>query len=204
MSKHDHNNDKGGPTLMALLRFMEARGLKAGPLAKRAGFAPSAIYNLTAGRAAEPSSALLRKIADAEGVTVADILAFGSEQEKVVVSNIIVSGGRVLVSNAAVSVTRPRQIDPGLEVDAAEVSGDGLFPVPSGWIVFFETAPRPAADLVGELCVVRARGMGEAIVGTIRNGRAPHEFDVQPWHGPTHQGLAILAAHKVVSLNPPG
>ncbi|SCM71565.1 hypothetical protein KL86PLE_100266 [uncultured Pleomorphomonas sp.] len=62
----------------ALFAFMKARGLKAGPLAEKAGVSPSTLYNLKQGKIKAPPADVLRKIAAAEGVTVDVILAHAS------------------------------------------------------------------------------------------------------------------------------
>lgn len=203
MSEDSHKSDDGNAVLNALLRFMEARGLKAGPLAARAGFSPSTIYNLTAGRAKAPSAALLQKIADAEGVKVADIMAYATEAETIAVRYIVVSGGRLIVANSTISVTRPLTIDSALEVDAAQITGDGLHPIPHGWIAIFASMPAKPSALVGQICVIRLKGHSDALIGTIREGKDADSFDVQPWHGPVQQGVQIVAAHKVVAFQPP-
>ena len=198
-----HRDEEGNAALTALLRFMEARGLKAGALAKRAGFSPSAIYNLTAGRAAAPSTALLSKIAAAEGVTIAEIMAHANDPERVPVSHLVIAGGRVVVGNSKVTVPRPKTIEPSLELDACEIAGDGLHPVPAGWLVFYATHPQPADQLVDRLCVVRTRSAHDALIATIREGRDPGTFDLEPWHGAPLRNQSVIAAHRVVSLQPP-
>ena len=154
-------------------------------------------------KATAPSTALLAKVAAAEGVTIADIMAYAHDPEHVPVSHVVISGGRIVVGNSTVKVARPQTIDPSLELDACEVAGDGMHPVPAGWIVFFATIPRPAAELVGQLCVVRVRGDQDAVVATVRAGRAADVFDLEPWHGSVRQGVQILAAHRVEVIQPP-
>ncbi len=117
--------------------------------------------------------------------------------------NIVVSGGRIVMSNAAVTVMRPLTIDPSIEVDAAVISDDGLHPIPPGWAVIFSTRPTPPADLIGQICVIRAVGNKDAFVGTLRAGRSGDVFDVETWRGPLQQGLSIMAAHRVVAFQPP-
>jgi len=198
-----HTNDTGATSLRALIRFMELRGLKAGPLAQKAGFSPSAIYNLTAGRAREPSMGLLQKIAVAEGVTVADIMAYGNDHEMIEAAHVVVSGGRVMSSHTRQMVSRPTTIDPKMPVSAAVVSGDSLFPVPASWIVYFASQPEELDKLVGELSVVYVEDARDALVGTITPSATAGRWDLQPWHGPVIRGLSVIAAHRVVSLQPP-
>lgn len=199
-----HIDESGHVATTALLRFIEARGLKVGPLAKRAGFSPSSIYNLTAGRATAPSATLLGKIAEAEGVTIADIMAYASEPEAIAVGYVIISGGRLTLGHNSTTVRRPSTIDPATELEAGIMQADGLYPLPDGWLVFWAKNPRPPEEMIGQLCVVRARGRSDALIGTIQAGRAVGTFDVQPWHGPVIQGLSVTAAHRIEAFQPPG
>lgn len=105
--------------------------------------------------------------------------------------------------NFTVTVTRPLTIHPALEVDAAQITGDGLYPIPHGWIAIFESMPAKPSALVGQICVIRLKGQPNALIGTIREGKDADSFDIQPWHGPVQQGVQIVAAHKVVAFQPP-
>lgn len=197
-----HNSDREPIARIALIRFIEAKGLNIGRLARLAKFPPSAIYNLKSRRTQSPSTTLLQKIATATGCSVSDILAYGEERPAVVSRYAIVSGGRML-SSSAINVPFPPTVDPTMELDCAIVAGDGLHPVPAGWRVFFKSRPGAASDLIGELCVVRGRDTDAAVIGYLRPGARPNTYDVQPWHGPVIPAVTVLAAHRVISLQPP-
>lgn len=196
-------NESGSTqALQALLSFMSARGLKASTLAKKAGFSPSVIYNLKSGLAAAPSSAILERIAAAEGVTVADILAFGRTPSRTEVNHLVIAGGRITTSRTKLMVDRPPTIDPAESIEIAVVAGDGLHPIPPGWLVFFTAESSDPVTMVGELSVVRSVGQQDAVIGTVLEG-ATGTFDLQPWYGSTSKGIQIIAAHKILAIQPP-
>lgn len=195
-------NDDSGAAKRALFNFMEARGLKAGPLAKRAGFSASIFYNLKKGDAKTPSMETLERIAEAEGVTVADIFAYAKEPQKIDVRFAVISGGRVTASATNLSVVRPAEVEPAADIDVALISSDGLHPIPASWLVFFAQAPSDPAEVGGTLCVVRLLDQQDAVIGTVSPGASPY-FDFQPWHGPTVKNQRLISVQRVLAIQPP-
>lgn len=204
MTPENHKDESGDlAAKRALLRFMTAKGLKAGPLAKIGGFSASSIYNLEAGRAEAPSGKLLEKIAAAAGATVAEIMSYAEDPGTVVCEHVIVTGGRIVVGNVIIETHRPATVDPSLDLKADLVVGDGLHPIPDGWFVLYSERPSPAGEVIDQLCRLRLRGLSDPIYGKLLQGRTPGTFDVAPWHGPTRTEVEVLAAHLVVCIQPP-
>lgn len=195
-------NDDDGAAKRALFNFMAARGLKAGTLARKAGLSPSIFYNLKNGDAKTPSMDTLQKVAEAEGVTVADIFAFAKEPQKIDVRYAVISSGRVASSVQDMAVTRPTDLDATAEIEVALVSSDGLHPIPAGWLVFFALTGEAPEDVAGTLCVVRLFGQQDAIIGTVSPGTAPY-FDFQPWHGPTVKNQRLISVQRILAIQPP-
>lgn len=197
MAEHDDS----GAAKRALFNFMEARGLKANTLAKKAGLSPSIFYNLRKGDAKAPSMETLQKVAESEGVTVADIFAFAKEPQKIDARYAVISGGRVTSSVTNMVVDRPVEMDSEIDVEVALVASDGLHPIPAGWLVFF-AASTSADEMEGTLCVVRLLGQPDAVIGTISSSSDSH-FDFQPWHGPTLRHQRLISVQRILAIRPP-
>lgn len=187
----------------ALLRFMRSRNLSANELARRAGFSPSAIYNLEAGRSKAPSNRLLEKIAKSEGVTISDILAHGADQPVLTIRHVVVSGARIITSTANMTVTGPNLADPAVQLEVAVVSGDAMHPIPAGWLLSFASNPEAPNDLIGDLAVLRTHGASDTMIGRLFPSCKNWHFNIEPWHGSVIKDETIVDAHRILFIQSP-
>lgn len=203
----------------ALLAFMEAKGLKPHPWAQAAGLRSSTLYNFLAGRSHSLNTDSLQKLAKAAGTTVDELLGSkpaapskpSRHQEATapkpatggnVVSLRYVVGvyGKLFAMNEEIAVQRPVGMPPGVEAVAARVDGDGLHPIPSDWLVFFEAAAKPPESVVGKLCVVRMRGGQQPMIREIRRGATPGLYTLLSWGASPLENVEVVEAHPVLSI----
>lgn len=101
------------------------------------------------------------------------------------------------------TVTRPPTVDPSLEIDAVEVVGDSLHPIPAGWIIFFESWPASPRNIYGRLSVIRVGGNPDAVVGVLEPAIAKGRFNVRVWGGEVFPDRHIMSAHLIAAIQPP-
>lgn len=202
----------------ALREFMDTRGLKPHPWAQSAGLRSSALYNFLSGRSHSLTADSLQRLAKAAGATVDDLLggkppeAQKQAPERAAPSQKPTSGGEVAVRwlvgiygklfhmDQETVVPRPVGIPPGVDAVAARVDGDGLHPIPSDWLVFFEAAPKPPEQVIGKLCVVRMRGGQQPMIREIRRGSQPGLYTLLSWGASPLENVEVLEAHPVLSI----
>jgi hypothetical protein len=97
-------------------------------------------------------------------------------------------------------VPRPVGVTPGIDVVAARVDGDGLHPIPSDWLVFFEAADKPPEQLIGKLCVVKVRGQSQPLIREIRRGSTAGLYTLMAWGSGPMENAEIVAAHRIASI----
>lgn len=98
----------------------------------------------------------------------------------------------------------PPGLDPHREIEAAAVDGTDLFPIPDGWVVFFDTAPREPGELIGSISLVRYAGGGDrTYLRTIRRGSGPQVYTLQSFQGVLTEDVEIITAMEVVSMAAP-
>ena len=101
-------------------------------------------------------------------------------------------------------VARPPGVGPDEDVAAAIIDGDGLLPIPSGWLVFFRVQPEAPDGLVGKMAVVRYSGGGDRpVIRTIRRSTEAGMFTLQAFTGALVEDVEIVAAHRVISFAAP-
>lgn len=200
----------------ALQSFMDARGLKPHPWAKAAGLRSSTLYNFIAGRSHSLTYDSLQRLAKAAGVSVDELLG-GSKsapqarkkeatapsptsEGKVAVEYVVGVYGKLYDMDKAVEAPRPVGIPPGVEAIGARVDGDGLHPIPSDWLVFFDAVAKPPDAVVGKLCVVRMRGGQQMMIREIRRGATPGLFTLLSWSASPMENVEVVEAHPVLSI----
>lgn len=187
----------------AFKRFMEARGLKPHPWAQAAGLRSSTLYNFLSGKSLSLSGDTLERLAKAAGATVDEILSGEKTNNKseapVPVPYTVGVYGRLFAMDRPLQVQRPAGVPAEVEVLAARIDGDGLHPLPDGWIVYFEAQPRDPELLVGKLCVVQVAG-GQRLVREIRRGQHPGLYTLLSWSASPMEQAQVQSAHLIISI----
>ena len=189
----------------ALKRFMEAHGLKPHPWAQAAGLRSSTLYNFLSGKSLSLSGDTLERLAKAAGATVDEILS-GEKTNKqaqgpdVWIRFSVGVFGRLFEMEKPVQVQRPAGVPPEVEVVAARVDGDGLHPIPGGWVVYYEAKPRDPEALIGKLCVVQVAG-GQRLIREIRRGPNSGLYTLLSWTASPMEQVEVQAAHLVISIS---
>jgi transcriptional regulator with XRE-family HTH domain len=190
--------------VVALKRFMETQGLKPHPWAQAAGLRSSTLYNFLSGKSLSLSGDTLERLAKAAGSTVDEILS-GEKTNNikrgspVSVPYTVGVYGRLFEMDRPLQVQRPAGVPDEVEVLAARIDGDGLHPVPGGWLVYFEALPRDAETLIGKLCVVQVAG-GQRLIREIRKGQNPGLYTLLSWSASPMENAQVQAAHLVISI----
>lgn len=187
-----------------LVAFMEARSLKPHPWATSAGIRSSTLYNFLSGKSASLSSDTLQRLAEAVNCTVDELLsgkAPAITNNAVPVTALVGVYGRMFPMDEAELIERPIGVPEGVSVLAARIDGDGLHPIPSGWLVFYEADPRPADQLVGKLVVVSARGQSQRLVRQLQKGSTSGLYTLVAWGSAPMADMEIAEAHAVLSIS---
>jgi len=202
--------ENGDGARHALRAWLARNGLTPNSAAKKAGVSVGSIYNFLDGRSQSLSSGVLLKLAQVVGDSVDALLTGVAPEAK---SHIYVThrvGGRGEMfdvddlSGDRLKVTRPPGIAADADVAAAVIEGQGLHPVPSGWVVFFESAARSPEMLLGQVAVVRYSGGGpRPVIRTIRRGSRAGTFTLQAFTGELLEDVEVTAAHRVISFAAP-
>ena len=202
----------------SLKAFMAAKGLKPHPWAQAAGLRSSALYNYLAGRSHSLTADSLQKLAKAADATVDEILIgkvdgptvkVRSKEETAPITTsrgdvplrwLVGVYGKMFAMEKAMTVPRPVGVPPGVEAVAARVDGDGLHPIPSGWMVFFEAAAKQPEEVIGKLCVVRIRGAQQPMIREVRRGATPGLYTLLSWSASPLEEVEVVEAHPVLAI----
>ena len=202
----------------ALKEFMAAKGLKPHPWAQAAGLRSSALYNFLSGRTHSLTADSLQKLARAADATVDEILIgkvdgpavkvrskeetapITTSRSDVSVRWLVGVYGKMFAMEKAMTVARPVGVPPGVEAVAARVDGDGLHPIPSGWMVFFEAAVKQPEEVIGKLCVVRIRGAQQPMIREVRRGATPGLYTLLSWSASPLEEVEVVEAHPVLAI----
>jgi DNA-binding Xre family transcriptional regulator len=189
----------------ALLKFMQERRLKAHPWAQKAGIRSSTLYNFMGGKSAALTTDTLQKLAKAADSTVDELLGNAVITPASVVEVVAVIGiyGRLFEVSEKQVTERPPGVPISVEVLAARIDGDGLHPVPPGWLVFYERERRDPMALLGKLAVVRVAGARQEYVREIRRGAAAGLFTLAAWNASPIEDVEIESAHAVLAIAQP-
>jgi transcriptional regulator with XRE-family HTH domain len=189
--------------VVAFKRFMDERGLKPHPWAQAAGLRSSTIYNFLSGKSLSLSSDSLERLAKAAGASVDEILSGektnNMSEAPVLVPYTVGVYGRLFSMDRPLHVQRPAGVPAEVEVVAARIDGDGLHPIPDGWIVYFEAKPRDPEALIGKLCVVQVAG-GQRLIREIRRGQNPGLYTLLSWTASPMEQAQVQAAHLIISI----
>lgn len=156
-------------------RLMAAKGIKAKPLALKAGLGETAVRDIFERESSDMKVGTLHKLAGALSVTIDDILGAGA----VDVVGRVGAGGTIIYSEAPLG-TAPRP--PGLSgsVEALEVDGNSMLPRYSpGDVVYISRAhDGVVAEDIGEYCAIRLK-TGETYIKQLAHGTRPGFFTLR-------------------------
>lgn len=186
--------------------YMEKRGFKPHPWAKKAGIRSSTLYNYLSGVSGNLTADTLQKLAHAAGTSVDELLGIspsppkGTAAQPVRVDAVVGIYGRMFNVDGEQYVPRPIGLPSDIEVCAARIDKDGLHPVPGGWTLFYEKTPRSPEDLIGKLAVVQVAAQGQRLVREVHRGTRAGLYNLTAWNAGMLEDVEIVAAHAVVSI----
>lgn len=188
--------------------FMDGRDLKPHPWAVKAGIRSSTLYNFLAGKSESLSTDTLQKLAKAADATVDEILGGVAQRPKpsqatVAVTAVVGVHGRLFPMDEIEKIARPPGIPDDVEVLAARIDGDGLHPIPGGWLVLYEAGTRPPSALLKKLAVVKVAGKPNMMVREIRRGSAAGLFTLIGWGSAAVEDIEVEEAHLILSIVQP-
>lgn len=187
-------------------QWLDAYDLSPFSAAKKAEISPGAIYNFLSGTSKSLSSGVLQKLAAATGSDVDAILSGPSDigLALVPVTHLIGAGGNLFEVDefdGPKNLERPVGFDARAELAAAIIDGEGLFPIPDGWAVFFEIEPTPANEAVGAICIVRYSGGGSRpVVRTVLQGGEQGLYTLQRFSGQLTEDVEVRRAQRIVAF----
>lgn len=86
-------------------------------------------------------------------------------------------------------------------VSAAVIDGDGLTPIPSGWVIYFRNEDSNPSALEGKLATVRYSGGGDRpVVRTILRSDFDGLWTLRAMDGSLTKDVEIVAAHEIVAF----
>lgn len=158
-----------------LRRLMERKGIKAKPLAKKAGLGETAVRDIFEREGSDMKVGTLHKLAGALDVTIDGILGAGA----VDIVGRVGAGGNVIYSEAPLgAAARP----PGVSgaVEALEVEGTSMLPRYSSGDIVYIAREHDGVDPedVGDYCAVRLLS-GETYVKQLALGSKPGLFTLR-------------------------
>lgn len=175
-------------------------------LADEAGTSKGYLSDLEHGRRETPPGAKLADIAQALGVTAAELVGGRGEDRRRTVPLVgYVGAGAVAHYYASADeglgdVDAPD--DASKDTVAVEVRGTSLGPLFEYWLVFYDEVRTPVtADLFGKLCVVGLPD-GRVLVKKIRPARSTGLFHLESNTEPTMPDEEIVWAARVKSMTP--
>jgi len=158
-----------------LRRLMTLKGIKAKPLAKKAGLGETAVRDIFEREGADMKVGTLHKLAGALDTTVDDILGATA----IGIVGRIGAGGNVVYAEAPLGwVPRPPGVS--IAVEAMEVEGSSMLPrYSSGDIVYIaRTHDGVTEEDIGEFCAVRLV-TGETYIKQLAHGSRPGFFTLR-------------------------
>ena len=186
--------------------FMEKRGLKPHPWAKKAGVRSSTLYNYLSGVSANLTADTLQKLAKAASTSVDELLdntpvaSKATPPQMVRVEAVVGIYGRVFSVDDQAFVARPIGLPTDVEVLAARIDKDGLHPIPGGWTLFYEKQARPPDALIGKLAVVDVTAQKQRLVREIQRVSQAGLYTLTAWNAAALIDVEVDAAHAVVSI----
>lgn len=158
-----------------LRRLMDAKGIKAKPLSKKAGLGETAVRDIFEREHSDMKVGTLHALAGALETTVDQIL--GAKAVNIV--GRVGAGGNVVYAEAALGeVARPPGVS--IPVEALEVEGSSMLPrYSSGDVVYIaRTHDGVAEEDVGDFCAVRLAS-GETYIKQLAYGSRPGLFTLR-------------------------
>lgn len=182
---------------------MSERGLKPFPWAKRARVSEGSLRNFLNGLSQSLNFATVKKLADAENVSISALIGEDYEPEKVPVLNYIGAGHRVFPiddypqGGGMYHVDAPEGEDPQGLV-ALEIRGDSMRPLKNGWVVMYRKRESGVeSECLGQLCVVGLTD-GSVYVKELQRGYEPGSYNLTSWNADPVENAQVQWAAKVI------
>lgn len=179
-------------------RLMDRKGIKAKPLAKKAGLGETAVRDIFEREEADMRVGTLHKIAGALDVTVDDILGATA----VAITGRVGAGGNVVYAEAPLGhAPRPPGVSASLE--ALEVDGSSMLPrYSSGDIVYISREYDGVQEEdVGDFCAVRLL-TGETYIKQLTYGSAPGFFTLRSLNAEDIPDVELEWATPIIFVMP--
>lgn len=182
--------DKPDTRRDALKRFMQRRGLKPYPWAKRAGVSESSIYAFLKGESDSLSQRVLDSLADAAGANVAELVGeAGHAPSTVDLVGRVVRGGVVETFYIEAKAPLPQVTAPAVpdwmagdtpEYQALRAEGDAAFPYADGSLLYFCRKAEGLDELIGKFVIARTKAEdikgGDTFARVLMHGREPGTY----------------------------
>ncbi|MBM3928414.1 MAG: helix-turn-helix domain-containing protein [Sphingomonadales bacterium] len=158
-----------------LRRLMTLKGIKAKPLAKKAGLGETAVRDIFEREGADMKVGTLHKLAAALDVTIDDIV--GASAVSIVGK---IGAGGTVIYNEGDNGPAPRPPGLAIPVEALEVDGSSMLPrySPGDVVYIAREHDGVSEDDIGEFCAVRLT-TGETYIKQLALGTRPGFFTLR-------------------------
>lgn len=163
------------------------------------------VQNLYSGK--NQTSSLLPEIAKALNVSL-DWLAAGtgpgpqSRRREALLVGKVGAGAEITRFDEGV-VLGGVEPPPGMgELNAAEISGDSMYPLQDGWIVFYGQEHHGIPEgCIGKMCIVQVKD-GPILLKTLKRGTRKGLYRLESWNAPPREDVKLEWAAKVIDIRP--
>lgn len=179
---------------------MERKGIKAKPLAIKAGLGETAVRDILESRSVDPRVGTLRKLAVELDATLEDLIG----SELIPLTGKIGAGGTIIFEeDTSRDNMAPRPPAMGGALEALEVEGDSMLPrYSSGDVVYISRRhPGMLPEWFGEYCAVRLV-TGETYVKQLARGSRPGYVTLRSLNAADMEDVEIEWATPIVFVLP--
>jgi transcriptional regulator with XRE-family HTH domain len=180
----------------------KSAGLTLEQLAERVGISVSQLSRFESGKR-EPRMAEMQTIADALGLSVADLLDKHGAHQAPLVGYVGAGAAMTIYSEGQGPFDYVDAPDGSTEKTvAAEIRGESLGALFDQWLVFYDDVhDPPASSLIGKLCLWGLAD-GRVLVKKLQRGQLKGHFNLISNTEPPIYDAAIVWAAKVKSMTP--
>jgi phage repressor protein C with HTH and peptisase S24 domain len=195
---HMEHQDEVARVKGVLRRLMEEKGIKAKPLARKAGLGETFVRDMFEREGSDLKLGTLHKLAGALDVSIDELVGSAA----VIIAGRIGAGGTVVYEETRDGLA-PRPPAIGGKLEALEVEGDSMLPrYSSGDIVYISrTHPGMMPEWFGEYCAVRLVS-GETYVKLLARGSKPGFVTLRSLNAADMEDVEIEWATPIVFVLP--
>lgn len=191
------------PPTWFVSEWLKEKGLKQADLVAKTGYLKGDV-SLWVNERRRFNADVLEAFAKAIGVSPADLLrppTAAASRESLLVGK-VGAGSEVHRFDEGV-VLKGVEPPPGIgPCNAAEVEGDSMYPMESGWLIFYGPEHQGIPEAcVGKLSVVQIKD-GPTLVKYLKRGSRKGLWRLESWNAPAREDVKVAWAARVLDIRP--